>query len=93
MDQEPVINTAPELKHDIQNPMGSFGKVEKHTANNKKSYDFLLTLTAIMFISGGYAIWFFLNLPAEIEAETINTPYHHNRIMMATSSAESGLQN
>ncbi len=79
----------PEFKTQFENPTGSFSPVEKRAG--KKSNDFLITLVAIMLISGAYAIWFFYNLPSDFEPEYAATPRSARRAVateIATSTVD-----
>ena len=62
----------------IPDVQSHFETPKKIGLNPQKSYDFLITLVVIMFISGGYAIWFISNyLYAYDDADFAYTPRVH----------------
>lgn len=73
----------------IPDVQSHFETPKKIGPNPQKSYDFLITLVAIMFLSGGYAIWFISTyLYAYDDTEFAYTPKIHraSAAQVATST-------
>ncbi len=79
----------------IPDVQSHFETPKKIGPNPQKSYDFLITLVAIMFLSGGYAIWFISTyLYAYDDTEYAYTPRVHRATAaeVATSTDMTGWQ-
>lgn len=79
----------------IPDVQSHFETPKKIGLSPQKSYDFLITLVAIMFLSGGYAIWFISNyLYAYDDTEYAYTPRVHRATAaeVATSTDMTGWQ-
>lgn len=78
----------------IPDVQSHFETPKKIGPNPQKSYDFLITLVVIMFLSGGYAIWFISTyLYAYDDTDFAYTPkIHHAKAAEIATSTTSTFQ-